>query len=77
MTKKIVKIIAVDEDGNEQEIRLNQKQEFDSSWPFPRTVPPLVFKKNACPVCNLDMNTPMGYCCNNPKCPTGMVRTSC
>lgn len=41
--------------------------------PAPPPLPPAINTwYGNCPTCGLKLDTTMGYCCSNPKCPTGL-----
>ena len=65
------------EDFNVDRSRFGVWQPWNPYMPRTTTAPDLPYpfiKQDSCPVCGLKFDGPMGYACNNPKCPT---RVSC
>lgn len=46
----------------------------------PALIPPAIpikYEENVCTECGLRLEGVMGYCCPNPRCPTGLGPTMC
>lgn len=67
--KKVVKIVYEYEDGSKDTIDMPTIPPFKPSEP--------VFFDNLCPKCDIKLEGVMGYCCPQPKCPTGLGGVWC
>ena len=71
-----LEVISLRKRTQELEEELERHQRLSSPYqPIAPTVPyqPTWVAPNACSICGMKFDGPMGYVCTNPRCPSGVV----